>query len=109
VVVHGVESWRVINGERGMCVLAVKTFLISVNPIPQFSAYKSRFPELVGSNSLHCFPIEVSFILNAAAVREFRKVDLRQQRFQIGEELMKTWGIIRQGRKKQSCWCDIAP
>lgn len=68
-----------------MGILAVKAFLISINP-GMVSAFSEICSHLTG---LHRFPIESSRISNRAPVRKRSEVNLVDQRVKSREEFLK--------------------
>lgn len=54
MVVDGVKSWRIVNTERWVSVLAMKAFLVTIN---------------------HGLPVEVAFVFDAASIRSLREIN----------------------------------
>ncbi len=84
VVGYGVKGWWVVDREGGVGVLAVEAFLIAVDP--EKGSVKSLLERL---GSVHCLPVEVSFVFDASAVWKFREIDFCEEWFEVGVEVLE--------------------
>jgi hypothetical protein len=57
--------------------------------------------------TVHCFPVEVSFVGYASAVGQFGEVDLVDQLFEPSEVVAEVGCFGGEGCKKESAWGEM--
>lgn len=82
-----VECRWIIFREGGVCVLAVETFLEAID---------------------HCFPVEATFIRDAAAMRELGEIDGVGEFLEARKVFVEARGVHREGSEDETAWCNMA-